>query len=553
MRFTNCSVPTISSVSPYNITYETELTIRGTDFSSIECENEIYIGGKLCSINSVSSTELKCTIGKNSGLTAFKNHSIEVKVKNKGYALKTDNFIFVQFLAIANEITPSVGSTNGGALVTINGDGFDQSTKVIMNDLVYDSSNSQILFDSFKFITLPNTGEQNLFVFLNENQVEYAMNLTYEFTELKNPQITSISTNEIQQETNLTLNGENFGIAPSDIDLKIGDQTCEPVSLNDTNILCSIKGLEIGSHSVKLNVKSIGNANEFGEKISGMPTVTSIDPISGSNNGGTLVKIKGNGFTVGSVVNIGQSICKVKNVQINEIECETQANAAQTVNVSVSTLGNDHLSSNVVYTFDSSKTPVINNVDPVNENYKSSVLTLTGENFSNQKDEVHVNINGLICSVITSTLTEITCTIGEHSAGTYPIELKIDSFGYANKNFNFVYNLNIHDLSSNEASLAGGLHLKINGSGFSQKSLVSICNNECKLLNYTSSQIYCLVPPSNSLVDKDCVLEIVENGLSVQTDFYYKLSLTPTIFSSWPKRGGTGGGTILTISGQNFK
>ncbi|RMZ97496.1 fibrocystin-L, partial [Brachionus plicatilis] len=204
--------------------------------------------------------------------------------------------------------------------ITINGDGFDQSTKVVLDSLVYDSSNSKITFDSFKFITLANTGQHNLSMFTSGREVEFMTSLTYEFSEAKNPQISSISISEIEQESNLTIIGINFGVEPSEIDLKIGTQICRTIDLQSTTITCTIPGLESGFHIVTLNVRTIGDSNEFNERITGKATVKSIVPNSGSTNGGTIVKIQGNGFTVGSSVVLGQAICLVKNVKINEIE-----------------------------------------------------------------------------------------------------------------------------------------------------------------------------------------------------------------------------------------
>lgn len=555
LKFTSCLVPKIESIEPYDVTFDSKITINGTGFSSEKCENEVYIGDKLCSIISVTKTQIKCQIGKASGLESYKNHSVEVKVKNIGYALKLDNYIFVRFLAAAIDVTPKQGSSNGGSLVTVIGDGFDQSTTVKLGNIIYDSSNSLISYDSIKFITLENTGKHNLTVFdcTNRREVEYKDELNYEFSSAYNPQITSINPNVIDKETNISIVGNNFGTDLSEIDLKIGDQICQVVDLTPTSISCTIQGLEEGLHSVHLNVKSIGNANIFDEKITGKLSVRSITPDSGSIFGGTNVKIRGNGFTSESIVNIGLSSCFIKNVRINEIECQTNANSQDRLHVKVNNLNTGTVSTDLVdYTFDSDKTPSINTIAPDEENFKSSVLTLTGENFSTDKNEVHIFIGGSECKVIHTSMTQIECILGEQGAGTYQIDLRIDPFGFANHSFEFTYNLNIHGLSSNNGSLAGGLHLEISGSGFSDQSRVIICEKECKLLNYSSSLIFCIVPPSDSPTDQFCTLEIQQNGKSVNEEFSYKESLTPTLLSSSPKRGGTGGGTILTLIGKKF-
>ena len=52
--------------------------------------------------------------------------------------------------------------------------------------------------------------------------------------------------------------------------------------------------------------------------------------------------------------------------------------------------------------------------------------------------------------------------------------------------------------------------------------------------------------------DTACKLVVSEGGLTATSTFTYKLSLTPVLLSVSPLRGGTGGGTLLTITGQNF-
>ncbi len=60
------------------------------------------------------------------------------------------------------------------------------------------------------------------------------------------------------------------------------------------------------------------------------------------------------------------------------------------------------------------------------------------------------------------------------------------------------------------------------------------------------------VPPNVDSQDNSCELKIIQNEFNVTSKFDYKASLTPTINSCAPLRGGTGGGTLLTISGSGF-
>ena len=61
------------------------------------------------------------------------------------------------------------------------------------------------------------------------------------------------------------------------------------------------------------------------------------------------------------------------------------------------------------------------------------------------------------------------------------------------------------------------------------------------------------VPPAiNKVADSICPVVISQGGQTASGTFSYLLSLTPKLTSVSPLRGGTGGGTLLTITGTNF-
>ena len=53
--------------------------------------------------------------------------------------------------------------------------------------------------------------------------------------------------------------------------------------------------------------------------------------------------------------------------------------------------------------------------------------------------------------------------------------------------------------------------------------------------------------------DRTCQVEINSGSETESADFEYILENTPTIRSVSPRRGGTGGGTDVTIIGTNFE
>ena len=92
------------------------------------------------------------------------------------------------------------------------------------------------------------------------------------------------------------------------------------------------------------------------------------------------------------------------------------------------------------------------------------------------------------------------------------------------------------------------------GSGFSDNSSVTICGKPCKVVRSSVSNLVCIIPGSNdtNTASLDCKVITSENNQTIENSFTYKLSLTPRVNNISPLRGGTGGGTSITISGSGF-
>ena len=63
--------------------------------------------------------------------------------------------------------------------------------------------------------------------------------------------------------------------------------------------------------------------------------MSSINPLSGSTNGGTQVTINGNGFSANDLVKFDTSTCNIQSATINQIVCITTKHSAQSVPVSI--------------------------------------------------------------------------------------------------------------------------------------------------------------------------------------------------------------------------
>lgn len=102
--------------------------------------------------------------------------------------------------------------------------------------------------------------------------------------------------------------------------------------------------------------------------------------------------------------------------------------------------------------------------------------------------------------------------------------------------------------------MGGNLDLVISGQGFSSKTNVTICGKPCPVTSSSLTKLTCTVPEATDKTrDTNCQVVVAEAG---QTDsslqYSYLATLTPSLISVSPLRGGTGGGTLLTITGTNF-
>ena len=107
--FTPCTIGSATSVSPQQGTAGTLITITGTDFSAVSCENQVMIGSFYdCPIINSSTTEIICEITLNSLLNAKSIEDIRVVRDRQGY-LSNNALVQFQFQASISSISPMQG------------------------------------------------------------------------------------------------------------------------------------------------------------------------------------------------------------------------------------------------------------------------------------------------------------------------------------------------------------------------------------------------------------------------------------------------------------
>ena len=125
-------------------------------------------------------------------------------------------------------------------------------------------------------------------------------------------------------------------------------------------------------------------------------------------------------------------------------------------------------------------------------------ITITGDGFNSASDAI-VKIGDSSCEVTSSTSTQISCTLTEHPAGSYPVSVKISGKGLATveDSLRFDHDIVLKTSSPNESGFGGGRTITLAGSGFGPKTVVTVCGNQCLVpenYQHKGNELECTVP-----------------------------------------------------------
>ncbi|CAF4567828.1 unnamed protein product, partial [Rotaria magnacalcarata] len=565
--FTPCSVGTVTSISPVQGVAGTAITITGTNFGTNNCENQVFIGSIYqCPITSVSSTQIVCQIGSNSSLDASTIQNISVARDQQGFLINNGLLQF-QFQASVTNFSPNQGSILGGTQVTINGNGFaPANTRVIIGIIDY-TSQSTITYSQITFAT-PSV-PSNLYInqaipvtiLIGTNRaICPSATCMFQWSTSDTPFVDSVSPTAITGTQMLTLTGRNLAAnptaaIPSNTHVTINGTSCNVTSITNSTILCQISGAAAGNYSILVSIDGVGNAASVASLIS-TAALSSVSPMTIGTNGGVLLTINGNGFAsnINNVqVNVGSSSCAIVQVTQNQIQCIAPARGSNGSPAVISVISNGVLfPSTLSLTYSTTVTPTISSVSPTSGS-ASQLLTITGTNFVS--NETSVVVGNVPCAIFSVSMTSIACTVGSSPAGSQPVIVQVTSAGNSNSNVQFQYALRVNSVAPARGSYGGGQLLTIVGDGFDGSNLtITLCSQTCQSITVLSNtQVTCITPAATASVsDTTCSLIVSIGGLTQTVSYVYQANLTASVTSVSPTRGGTGGGTTLTITGTNF-
>lgn len=308
--------------------------------------------------------------------------------------------------------------------------------------------------------------------------------------------------------------------------------------------MISISILGIGNIGSLTNVSSEANVINFSPKISGI-------------YGGALLTIIGNGFPRKASqvhVVVGSNPCNIVQMTAFTIECiippQTDSDELAIIDIIVEETS---VSSTFFLNYSSAITPNITSISEATMN-TSTMLRISGSNFV--VDNTTVTIGSSLCRIYNMSTTLILCLVSsEQPAGRHAVIVHVNFVGQSNSDQVYTSRLQINSVSPQSGSYGGGLPVTIAGSGFNGTNvIVSVCNKTCLSVVKLSNVALVCVTPSFSMteVNDSCNLTVTVDDITETILFTYERNLTATLTAISPQRGGTGGGTTVTITGLGF-
>ncbi|ROT65416.1 putative fibrocystin-L [Penaeus vannamei] len=577
-------VPVVTSFSPVEGSLEggTVVTIQGTGLEAFDGQATVLMGSYPCVVSEVTPTDIICIT------TAAPAGAVNMVVRISAYNIDAVSNLASSVFTYSTAATPSVTSVSqSGSSLTITGSAFGTNFAAVTVTLTVTSSRrKRSIPDEMPEDPAPVRGH---FLVADERSDEVDQDMEGVVRDSYKPVVhtglfddmgsdshfwgTFTKTNARNFEESKALGAWRIGgskrvakvEAPVALDVREkreASQTsyeCSPTSVTDTTIVCNTASLPAGSYDISLSVDGLGDASvDSGVgAVTTAPIVSTISPTEGSVNGGALLTISGASFTLGNLnVTVDGLECQILSEAIDTITCLTPVHAAGVASVAV-TSGGVTTNSPTDFTYDSAKTPVLSS-DPVSPiACCNASISLSGTNLKLATDDPEVTVGGVACTEVVATSTTVTCKSPELASGTYDIVVRDVLYGYSNS-ISVTYSFSVDSVSPSSGGF-GGVEATLTGTGFDPAggSTVTVCDATCDVTAASFGSIKCVVPPRTpgGSSTESCDVVVTNPDATTTTlvgGFTYDSSLSSSVTVVSPVRGGTAGGTDITITGTGF-
>jgi hypothetical protein len=423
-HFTYTSVmPAITSISPTSGTTGggTVVTITGTGFTNA---SEVIFGDTdAANFTVISDTTIQAVS------PAHPAGTWDITVIGPGgtSALGSgDRWTFNAAAAPAvTSISPTSGSIAGGATVVVTGSSFTGATGVFFGGIP--ATSYTVNSDTSITAVAPAEPAGTVDVTVNTYSGFSATSVADQFTYTAPvPTVTAVtpSSGTTAGGTGVAITGTGLSGATA---VSFGTVAASGFSVvNDTTITATAPSQAAGTVDVTVTTpggtSATGAADHFTYNAAPLPSVSAVNPNSGSTAGGTVVTITGSSFTGATAVSFGSTAAVSFNINSDvSITATAPAGSAGTVDITVTTpSGTSSTSVSDHFTYSSVSAPTVTAVSPnTGSTAGGTVVTVTGTNFTGATTVTFGGVPATSFSVVSS--TSISAVAPSEAAGTVDI------------------------------------------------------------------------------------------------------------------------------------
>ena len=496
--------PIITNFTPTNGSVQggLDLSIVGSGFGS---DTKVSIGGSSCAVNSLTYSNIICTVPAFDGDMTMNEYSAEIVVTTSGVdarcGLPECAFIYSESdTPIIDDILPDrfFGTTTSIELR------FNTSLPPLPVNVTIGMYPCEVtnVSDLNASITCTfNPIEVGLYTVRVVTPVGEAMFSSSQVV-LSESRVTSLTptTGSAEGGNTITISGYGFSSQTSNSNVIFGSEPCRIIYSNYTTIRCVVPPGSVNTNiTVAIAINDINIPNVYyyyGES----PQVNAINPMSGQ--AGDNVTITGSLFsntTSNNMVTIGGAICNIYSASETEINCTLGVALAGTygVTVLVHDIGKA-AGGSVTFTY----VLRVSEVLPTQGSFAGkNILTIYGAGFEPATTFVKICDRSCIPTNDPPSVTRLQCEIPAFTYADSDLTCNVTVSSMSStvtitNGYTYVYSLTPQVTSVYPAmgGTAGGTTVTIIGSGFtSSNTTVSIgdSNNQCNISDINDTTIVC--------------------------------------------------------------
>ncbi len=385
------------------------LTLTGDD---LQFTNQVTVGGKICtSLVIASPTTLTCMLPANPAGEA----TIVVRNLANNFRTAEEKFVYVGGARI-DSITPLIGPTTGGQILTLSGEAFSTGSIVrvggaICGPTVINGDRTQITCTT----TARSAGDNLAVTVLDLNGDTATLENAYSY--VTRPTITAVSPSfgPLIGGGSVTLTGFSFPTNPAQATVLVGGSACSITAISAVSITCTLPPGTAGSKEVRVDnlVNGQFGVRSGGYTYMGPPTIVSVLPANGPLIGGQTLTVTGTNFFTGMTVSVGAVPCtSVTVTNSTSLTCVTGARASGLVGATVTNSFGDAATLSDAYNYRAppsfvSVTPTqIVSKDDANDD---TIAITVNSAYTLTPGDLRVFVNGQSCTGVSLVGSVITC------------------------------------------------------------------------------------------------------------------------------------------------